>query len=275
MDELDLVRAFRREDTASADARAGARAALDDAIASTGPAGGIRPLHRRTARRWLAVTSVAAVVAGIATVAVVTRPSSSRDPQALQPAYAEALAKFPADTASDIVSYADRVAVVTAVAVVELPDNAPPARAAAGEGTIYRRITFRVDETLWERSGALPSPPTFQSIWWGWVLHDHQRTKFVAQGAPWVEIGSRYVMPLAFDEGAFVPIQPFAVFPFEDSVVTLADRQETELGRQLNGATRDVVSRVFAQATPDEVAARHMDLPPSRRLEAVRVDSRS
>lgn len=100
------------------------------------------------------------------------------------------------------------------------------------------------------------------------MLHDGERLKFVAHGAPWIEVGSQYVMPVAYDEGAFAPLQPFAVFLYRDSRIFLSEGQDTELARELSGATKPVAAALFAKARIDERVAGLMKLSPSRRLDA-------
>jgi hypothetical protein len=265
MDDLDLLREFRADSATSAPARHHARRRLDALIAGTD-----KPVRRPL--RWLVAVPAAAVLAAAVAVTLPHLTSNDRAPAAGHTVFGDAVEKFPNDTASGVVSYADRVAVVTAISATEIPDNAPPARAAAGEGTINRRVTFRVDRTLWQRPGTKAAPATFESVWWGWALHDHVRSKFTGHGAPWVEVGSQYVMPLAYDEGAFAPIQPFAVFAYRDSAVVASEGQDTPLAQQLSGASLTTVATVFATATPDPAVAKHLDLTPSARLAAVIAD---
>lgn len=265
MDDLDLLREFRADSVESAAARQHARRRLDALIAGTD-----KPVRRPL--RWVVAVPAAAVLVVAVAVTLPNLTSNDRKPAAEQTVFGDALEKFPNDTASGVVSYADQVAVVTAISETEIPDNAPPARAAAGEGTINRRVTFRVDRTLWQRPGTKAAPASFESVWWGWALHDHVRSKFIGHGAPWIEVGSQYVMPLAYDEGAFAPIQPFAVFTYRGSAVVLSEGQNTPLAQQLSGASLTTVTTVFATATPDPAVAKHFDLMPSARLEAVIAD---
>jgi hypothetical protein len=185
-----------------------------------------------------------------------------------EPTFAETDAPFPSDTASDVVSYADHVALVTAVSQVEATPTASPSLGAEGEPAIPRRITFRVDRTLWSRADAPAAPTQLTALWWGWLVRDGKRVPFVIDGMPWVIVGAQYVMPIAQDRGAFVPIQPFAVFRITDGVVDL-EEQDTPLARQLDGASADEVRGALVQAVRDPVAVRYASLPPRVRLAAV------
>lgn len=240
MDELDLIRGFRVPDSSSdPGARAVSRARLDAAIAGEAEGG----VARRPALRRLGAASVVVLVAAAGTI------YAARDRDSATPgmAYVDAQVRYPYETADDVVTYSDHVVLVTAVSEIELPNDAPPERAAAGEGEVYRRVTFRVERSLWSRAGAPAAPAEFTSVWWGWLVENHARRPVTAHGAPWVRVGSRYVLPLAFENGRFEPIQLFAAFPMGETVEP-AEGQDTALARRLAGKTPADVSAVFAAA---------------------------
>lgn len=215
--------------------------------------------------RWLVVAAVVVAAAAAGGVAVVARQPRRHAPLK---SFADATVPFPSETASDVVSYSDHVALVTAVSEVEVSRTASPAAVPSGERTIGRRVTFRVDATLWSRADAPAAPAEFNALWSGWLLTDDQRMPFAVQGMPWVFVGGQYVMPIAYDGEVFSPIQRFAVFRFVDSAVAL-EIQDTELARQLARASRGQISTVFANAVPDPLAVRYRDLFPRARLAAV------
>lgn len=198
-----------------------------------------------------------------------TRTAVDPPPQQLaapQPTFAETDEPFPSETASDVVSYADHVALVTAVSQADATASASPSRT-AGERTIPRSITFRVDRTLWSRANA-PAPPTrLTAMWWGWLVRAGKRVPFVVHGMPWVVVGAQYVMPIARDRGTFAPIQPFAVFRVARGTVEL-EEQDTPLARQLDGQSLAAAAGVFADTAPGPIAARFANLPPRGRLAA-------
>jgi hypothetical protein len=183
----------------------------------------------------------------------------------------EALLAFPQDTPSDVVSYADQVSVVTAVSARELPNDAAPQEAAAGDGMIDRMVTFRIDQTLWHRDGRPALTGTLDAREFGWMLHNFQRTRFKTEGSPWIDVGSRYIMPLAKDSGQWGAIMPAAVFPYTSSGVGVQPEatQNTPLARTVARPTLAQVSTAFAQAKPDPAASKHFDLAPTARLKAV------
>ncbi len=274
MDELEYLRDWRAGlPGPSAAAMSRGEAALDRAIAEErGRAGsrGAGPLRERMARwRWVLAGSAALLVlALVAFVAFGLGGGSATGGQDI--AYGEALERFPSETASDVVSWADQVSVVTAVAATEIPEeDVPPAREAAGEGMINRNVTFRIDRTIWHREGAPSLEGTFDAVKYGWVLHDFKRTRFAAMGTPWTEVGSQYLMPLAYDHDRWLPILPAAVFAYEGGHVTPVEYQDTALAKQLSGDTLDQATAVFDTAQPDPAAAKHFDLQPTARQKAI------
>lgn len=214
---------------------------------------------------WLAVLALLLLLG-------LLRTSGDAPPQQLraapEPTFAETDEPFPSDTASDVVSYADHVAIVTAVSQVEATPTALPSPGTQGEPAIPRRITFHVDRTLWSRADAPAAPTQLTALWWGWLVRDGKRVPFVIHGMPWVIVGAQYVMPIARHRGTFTPIQPFAVFRITDGVIDL-EEQDTPLARDLADLSPVAVTQVFARASPDPLAVRFRDLPPRTRLAAV------
>ena len=222
--------------------------------------------------RWVRCRGVWVVLPALVLLgAYAARPTVDAgrpDDAAPVPEVADTDAPFPDRTASDVVSYADHVVLVTAVSEREADHDVQTTRAPPGEPTIPRQITFRVEQTLWSRPAAPPPPVELTAVWWGWLVRDGRRVAFVVRGTPWVVVGAQYVMPIAHDGAAFVPIQPFAVFRFDDGAVAL-EEQDTPLARQLENASRDGVTSVFTNAVPDPLAARYAHLRPRARLAAV------
>lgn len=185
----------------------------------------------------------------------------------------EALVEFPYETASDVVSYADQVSRVTAISEKRAPDDVAPGE---GDGSlITREVTFRIEETFWHREGAPSLDGTFVASRGGWVSQSFDdgpkvEAKLVLEGAPWIDVGSQYIMPLAFNKDEWEPIMPLAEFAFDSDLgVSPEASQMTPLANELSGATLDEVTVVFTAATPDPAAAQHFDLQPSARQRAV------
>lgn len=263
--ESQVERAVRTEravdDNATTQASPAApRPALDD------------PTTRRPARR-LTLAVLLLLLCGAVAIAIARRqPAPGAAPayplltRTATPATTDA--PFPSDTASDVVSYADHVVLVTAVAESEVAASGTPTSSPGVEGTAMRTIAFRVDRALWSRPDAPTPPAQLTSSWWGWLLHDGKRTPFIVRGAPVVFIGAQYVMPIAYEGSSFSAIQPFAVFRVGRDGITL-EEQDTPLARDVAGASLVEVSTVFASAQPDPVAAQYRHLLPRARLGAV------
>lgn len=226
-----------------------------------------RTPHGTQRRHWFLGVVLALLILGGTTVAVLM-PRTPTD-TATQPVPVDTDAPFPSETASDVVSYADHVALVTAISETEAPpESTPPGTFPPGETAVYRQVTFRIDATLWSRTDAPTAPKQFTSLWWGWLVNGTSRRPFIVQGAPAVFMGAQYVMPIAYDGNAFTAIQPFAVFRFDQDAVT-PEEQETQLAHLLRHASRDQVADVFANAISDPVAAHYRHLLPRARLAAV------
>lgn len=245
-------------------AAAGAGDASDEAAESSGvPA-------RRHVRRWF-VAAVAAAVALLAVggAAVVTRQPSGPD---TRESFPDAKVPFPSETASDVVSYSDHVVLVTAISEIDLPKHeyptATPSPLPSEEPTILRKVTFRIDATLWSRPDARPVPGEFTMVWYGWLQRGGKRVPYVGPGTPWVFVGGQYLMPVAYEGDALKSFQYRAVFRFERGVVD-PEFQDSALTRELAGASRDQIVKVFASAAPDPLAVRFGHLPPRERLNAV------
>lgn len=224
----------------------------------------------RSERWWRRRAGGFAILALLLLAGAVRTSVGTTQPRPAEPAqtFRELDAPFPSDTAADVVSYADHVVLVTAVAEVEEPQTAAPTPTGSSLPAIPRRVTFRIDRLLWSRPDAPAASATVTAKWCGWVIAAGKRTPCAITGTPWVFVGGQYVMPIALDRGAFAPIQPFAVFRFNDGAVTL-EEQDTPLARQLANASLDRVAGVFANAVADPVSVRYGDLSPRARLAAV------
>jgi hypothetical protein len=240
---------------------------IDDAPSRPDPVEATNGDDNRHGYRLLVVVAVVlAVIAAAVSIAFVVRPSPKpTPPTATARPIPDAHAQFPYETASDVVSYADHVAIVTAISQREAPRNEQP-EVGAPSDSISRLVTFRVDDVLWSRAGAPAAPKKFTALWWGWLAKGHQQ--FVMDGTPWVFIGGHYVVPIAYDGKEFSLIQPYAVFRFDRGAVTL-EEQHTALARSLDGASRNAVANVFKTAAPDPLAERYANLRPRDRLNAV------
>jgi hypothetical protein len=247
MDEFEQVKAFRADlpvpDQATVER---SRASLDRAIS------GEQHSRRRlsTPRRGLVLAGaatgalVAAVVLAVVVPSLRDTSSSSARPSVI---YGDGLLAFALDTPSDVVSHADQVSLVTAVSSIDL-NNPTPEEAAAGEWLIMRKVTFRIDRTLWRRTGSPQLTGTTQAVEDGWAYKDSERTKFIMRGTPWIEVGSQYVMPFSLANGEWAPLGP-AGFPYVNGRSVPAVTQETPLARLVSGRSLDEVATIYAAAS--------------------------
>lgn len=166
----------------------------------------------KSSRILVATVSVAAIAA--AGVLVVSSPWSSEE----KPAHAARrimLAggddRFPSQTATDWVTYADTVVQVTPVSAEEIPPT--DTEVDRGEGMILRDVQLRVDKVLWTRPGfTRGAPDTFDWTAFGWYFDGDttDRTEVSGEDTPRIEAGHKYVMALAWSpercsEGDHVP----------------------------------------------------------------------
>lgn len=222
-----------------------------------------------TRRRWGVRFAVAVLLllAGMTPAALRSRETHVSPPEP-EPVFAESDAPFPSDTASDVVSFADHVVLVTVVAEKPVTPGATPSASGARGATVARDMTFRVDRTLWSHPKARPAPTRLTVRWWGWLVEGRKRTPVAVTGTPWVFVGGQYVVPVAYVGTSFSIVQPFAVFRYNEQAVTL-EEQDSPLARQLDDAAAERVRATFAEAVPDPVAERYRHLTPRARLAAV------
>ncbi len=119
---------------------------------------------------------------------------------------AEASDRLPNKTASDWVTYADHVVVVTPIAEKESVTEAEVAR---GEGTIWRDLTLEVKDFVWSRPNPdKPAPDTFPWRSYGWSFtggSTENRQTMAGADAPRIEMGHTYIIAIEWQEGSCQP----------------------------------------------------------------------
>ncbi|MGW1024171.1 hypothetical protein ACWD4J_10690 [Streptomyces sp. NPDC002577] len=108
---------------------------------------------------------------------------------------------LPSETASDWVTYADHVVVVTVAGEQEIPPT--ELEVARGEGVIGRELTLEIEQVLWSRDGAPQAPSTWNYSAVGYEFKDgdtSNRTKMALAERPRVESGHQYVMAMVWEE---------------------------------------------------------------------------
>lgn len=178
--------------------------------------------------------------------------------------------RFPSETLSDWVSYGDHVAIVTVVDEKALPEDEMD----SGSGIVPREVTLRIEEAIWSREGAPPVDDEVRVVTWGWIVEDGERQPVAARGGPRLELQSRYVTPLVRaprDGVDWTPLSDSATLPLDGDRISTTKivGSPSPIALDLDGATTEELATAVAQAAPDPVAAKHFDLPPDERWEAV------
>jgi hypothetical protein len=163
-----------------------------------------RLLARRRNMRLATIAVLGVLAAGCGEYTVMESPDYTR----------------PGETLEHWVSYGDQLSVV---AVTGATGERPAERNSGG--LIGRRVTVRVERTLWRREGAPKAPATLRFGVAGWMQEDDQdpdsrRTKLVSEGAPWMEAGRRYLVVLVRSEDEWFPLTDQAVMTLAGDEVT-------------------------------------------------------
>jgi len=160
---------------------------------------------------------------------------------------------FPGDTLEDWVSHGDRLAVIAVVDDTE-PEPWPAYKNSGGlEG---RKVTVRVERTLWRKPGAPTAGRTLRFGVWGWIWEDDQdphseRRPLVSDGAPRMEVGRRYLTMLVRARGEWFPLTDRAVLTLApDGTVTseVISGEPSPAALQLRGKTIAEAARTVASA---------------------------
>lgn len=140
---------------------------------------------------------------------------------------------YPTATAGDWVTYADHVFIVTPTHVTETT----PGQAAvdAGEGTIGRTITLKVEEVLWSaESPAKAAPDTLDVTTIGWEFTDgdtDNRREMALDDQPRVEPGHTYIVAMRWKpawcepgDSDYIPanwsgLGSDSIIPYDDGVI--------------------------------------------------------
>jgi hypothetical protein len=170
-------------------------------------------------------------------------------------------------TATDVVTWADHVVLATPVAETKVWGETEMTDDGSGDGLVLRRLTIRIDETLWTRSGAESSENPFTSLEWGWVLKERELSIMGDAGAPRYEIGHQYVMSIVKDEGEWGTFGE-ASFPVEQGAIAPALGQGTAFARQSKGMSPTALGAELERTPPYEGVEPFLSLPFRERVEA-------
>jgi len=176
---------------------------------------------------------------------------------------------FPSDDLMDWVSYPSQISVVTVVDETEQPPSPLVTTSPSDNVLVNRMLTLRIDRTLWSAPGTATQIDPIRIEAWGWMVKDGKRVKFGAGNGPRLEVGQTYLIPLVPFGDGWAPLSFSTVTPVVDGVASVGPEEFNPATRQIDGATMDELSTLFASTKPDPAAAAHMDLPPEKRAAAV------
>ncbi|UBU10361.1 hypothetical protein [Nonomuraea gerenzanensis] len=186
--------------------------------------------------------------------------------------------RLPYSRLADWAGYADHV--VAATASQETGDTPDEEDIAAGEGYIGRSVRLTVNKTFWSRTSAdgwTPAPPTsFPLNVVGWQFTGETRTELVVEGAPRVEAGHTYLIPIAHEaDGTWAPIAAQAILPYDRGVIGRGEAkgvvpgEETPAQLALQSKDETALAATLASARPDPLVAQYASLDPDARWEKV------
>lgn len=165
--------------------------------------------------------------------------------------------RWPSETVRDWADFADEVAVLHVVSEEALPVSADVLE--NGEGLIGRRVTARVESTLWRNPESPSVDRTVSFTTWGWVVHDGVRIPAVDSSSSRIEVGDRVVAPLLMaPEGEWAALAPSAVIKLDRGRMTFGERQRVALPELTAALDRDppaAIAELLASTPPRPDAA--------------------
>lgn len=226
---------------------------------------------------WAGLRGLRVAVFGIGVAAALALSACSDEPAPNDSTPAEvygagALA-VPVESLSDVVSYADELAVVEVVAERDL---SPPGGQNPEENYVPREVTVVVGKTLWRRPGAPAADDRFSMVAFGSVERSGERALVGVPGASRLEVGKSYLMPLARRQDGW------GAYPMSTLELD-GNRTADDVGGQpppptvapLAGKSLDEVADIVRRVKPDPLAVKYGNLPPAERWQAADRDRQS
>jgi hypothetical protein len=177
---------------------------------------------------------------------------------------------FTADNLHDLRSFSDAMAIVTAVDE-EIPP--PPSGPEGWAGVIGRVVTVRVEEVLWRRPNAPAPRRTFRFHDWGWFGELDNRVPARVCDITRMEIGTRYLAPIARLHGTWYPFEEVRLALLGDLVVGGVDGGEPNHAHHaLIGRSVESAVRMVARTKPYRAVVRDPRQSPARRWQNAHAD---
>ncbi|WP_406454699.1 hypothetical protein OG782_25520 [Streptomyces sp. NBC_00876] len=187
----------------------------------------------------------------------------------------------PNTSATDWVTYADHVVVVTPVSEKDIAPTTTELK--RGEGLLLRDVELRVDDLLWSRTGSPKAPSTIDWAAYGWHFKDgstSNRFKMAGEDESRLELGHTYVMAIQWEparctEGDNVPagwrgLGASSTIPFDNGVLGQGEMEgriqsadqaraattaaEGSLEEQMAGKTSAALTQALSSAQPAQPA---------------------
>lgn len=178
--------------------------------------------------------------------------------------------RFPSESLTDWVSYANHVSVFTVVDERQLAMGEHEEE--HGEGMVGRSVTVRIEETLWQHERTQRIDQEFSYATDGWILKEGDTHPFALAGGTRVEVGERYLAAWVHTaEDGWFPLASSTIMPVASAGLPTRSAHGNTMPANgaLVGLSLAQVSTLLDQTSPDPVAAQYADLPPEPRLNAV------
>ena len=211
------------------------------------------------------------LAAGAAAALVVVLGGGS-DPRAAQgDGCADPEATYTTDSLHDVRSFADAMAIVTAVKEETPP---PPDGPEGYAGLIGRTVTMRVERVLWRRPHAPRPPETARFGDLGWWGEPESRVPMGGCGETRMALGRRYLAPIVRHHGAWYPFFTVRLALDRDRVVGGVDNGEPNNAHQalVGRSVRNAV-RAVARTNPYRAVVRDPGGSPAHRWQRVDQDN--
>jgi hypothetical protein len=213
-------------------------------------------------KRW-SLVAFASALAGVG-VAAAQRGGDRSEDGRLGSSCSEADYSFRAETLNDLRSFADALVIVRATGERTPP---PPGGPEGWAGLIGRRVDARIERVLWRRPRAPGPPRTFTFSDYGWTGTLKHRRPWHACNATRMEIGRRYLAPVArLADGVWYPLDQARLRLRGDRVVGGVDAGEPSHGhRALAGRTTRGATKTLSRTLPYRATVTHPLGDPAKR----------
>jgi hypothetical protein len=129
---------------------------------------------------------------------------------------------FPSATLTDWVTHGDQLSVIRIVD--DTPPTLPKDWKNSG-GLIGRKVTVRVERTVWHRPKAPWRTGSFRMETWGWMMESDQRADspihpIIVRNAPRLKVGARYLAVLIRLDDGWTPLNDDTVMTLDGDTVT-------------------------------------------------------